>query len=219
MMDWAFWLPRLWQATYIMLYMVAVSALFTIVLGMPLGVLLVNTDVQGLTPRLLLNKVLGVIVNIGRSLPFIILLVVIIPFTRAIVGTIIGPTAAIVPLTIAAVPFFARVVETAIREVDRGLVEAAKAMGATQLEIVTKVLVPEALPSILSGTALTIISLISYSAMAGAIGAGGLGDIAIRYGYQRREDTVMLVTVVLLIVIVQGIQALGNWLAAKVNRR
>lgn len=219
MMDWAFWLPRLWQATYIMLYMVAVSALFTIVLGMPLGVLLVNTDVQGLTPRLLLNKVLGVIVNIGRSLPFIILLVVIIPFTRAIVGTIIGPTAAIVPLTIAAVPFFARVVETAIREVDRELVEAAKAMGATQLEIVTKVLVPEALPSILSGTALTIISLISYSAMAGAIGAGGLGDIAIRYGYQRREDTVMLVTVVLLIVIVQGIQALGNWLAAKVNRR
>lgn len=219
MMDWASWLPRLWQATYVTLYMVAVSALFTIVLGLPLGVLLVNTDVQGLTPRPLLNKVLGVIVNIGRSLPFIILLVVIIPFTRAIVGTIIGPTAAIVPLTIAAVPFFARVVETAIREVDRGLVEAAKAMGATHLEIVTKVLVPEALPSILSGIALTIISLISYSAMAGAIGAGGLGDIAIRYGYQRREDTVMLVTVVLLIVIVQGIQALGNWLAAKVNRR
>jgi D-methionine transport system permease protein len=219
MMDWASWLPRLWQATYVTLYMVAVSALFTIVLGLPLGVLLVNTDLQGLTPRPLLNKVLGVIVNIGRSLPFIILLVVIIPFTRAIVGTIIGPTAAIVPLTIAAVPFFARVVETAIREVDRGLVEAAKAMGATNLEIVTKVLVPEALPSILSGIALTIISLISYSAMAGAIGAGGLGDIAIRYGYQRREDTVMLVTVVLLIVIVQGIQALGNWLATKVNRR
>jgi len=219
MMDWASWLPRIWQATGVTLYMVVVSALFTILLGLPLGIFLVNTDAHGLTPKPILNKGLGVIVNIGRSLPFIILLVLIIPFTRAIIGTIIGPTAAIVPLTVAAIPFFARVVETSIREVDRGLVEAAKSMGATNREIVTKVLIPEALPSIISGIALTIISLISYSAMAGAIGAGGLGDIAIRYGYQRREDTVMLITVALLIVIVQGIQALGNWSSRKVNRR
>lgn len=218
-MDWSSWLPRIWEATQVTLYMVVTSALLTIVLGLPLGVLLVNTDTQGLMPQPWLNKILGVVVNIGRSLPFIILLVVIIPFTRVIVGTIIGPTAAIVPLTLAAIPFFARVVETAIREVDRGLVEAAKSMGATNFEVVVKVLIPEALPSILSGIALTVISLISYSAMAGAIGAGGLGDIAIRYGYQRREETVMLVTVVLLIVIVQGIQALGNWAANKVNRK
>ncbi len=219
MMDWSSWLPRLWEATYLTLYMVSVSALFTVVLGLPLGILLVNSDSRGLVPRPWLNKVLGLVVNVARSLPFIILLVVIIPFTRALVGTIIGPTAAIVPLTIAAVPFFARVVETAIREVDRGLVEAARSMGATNGEIVRKVLIPEALPSILLGVALTVISLISYSAMAGAIGAGGLGDVAIRFGYQRREDTVLLVTVILLIVVVQGIQLLGNWLAARVNRR
>jgi len=219
MMDWSSWLQRLWEATYLTLYMVSVSALFTVVLGLPLGILLVNSDSRGLAPRPWLNKVLGLVVNVARSLPFIILLVVIIPFTRALVGTIIGPTAAIVPLTIAAVPFFARVVETAIREVDRGLVEAARSMGATNGEIVRKVLIPEALPSILLGVALTVISLISYSAMAGAIGAGGLGDVAIRFGYQRREDTVLLVTVILLIVVVQGIQLLGNWLAARVNRR
>jgi D-methionine transport system permease protein len=218
-MDWSIWIPNLLKGTLDTLYMVGVSTLFTIVLGLPLGVLLVVTDSRGLSPRPVFNQVAGIIVNISRSLPFIILLVVVIPFTRAVVGTTIGATAAIVPLSLAAIPFFARVAETSLREVDKGLIEAAQSMGCTRWQIILKVLIPEALPSLILGVALTIISLIGYSAMAGAIGGGGLGDLAIRYGYQRYETTIMVITVVLLILLVQGIQALGNWSARKVTKK
>lgn len=218
-MDWSVWLPNLWTGTLETLYMVGVSTFFTVLFGLPLGVLLVTTDRAGLTPTPLLNSVLGTIINAARSLPFIILLVLVIPFTRLLVGTSIGATAAIVPLSLAAIPFFARVAETALREVDRGLVEAAHAMGCSPWQIISKVLIPEALPSLVLGVALTLISLIGYSAMAGAIGGGGLGDLAIRYGYQRFETAVMIATVVLLILLVQGIQALGNRAAARLSHR
>ena len=218
-MDWSIWLPSFWSSTLDTLYMVGVATVFTVVLGLPLGVLLVATDSRGLTPAPALNQVVGAIVNAARSLPFIILLVAVIPFTRLVAGTSIGATAAIVPLTLAAIPFFARVAETSLREVDRGLVEAAEAMGCAPGQIIVKVLIPEALPSLILGVTITVISLIGYSAMAGAIAGGGLGDLAIRYGYQRFETGVMLVTVILLIVLVQGIQVLGNTLARKVSRR
>jgi len=218
-MDWNIWLPNLWEATLETVYMVGISTIFTIILGLPLGILLVVSDKKGLLPLPLLNTIVGAIVNIGRSLPFIILLVVVIPFTRLIVGTTIGSTAAIVPLALAAIPFFARVAESGLREVDKGLIEAAQAMGCSNNQIITKVLLPESLPSIILGIALTIISLISYSAMAGAIGGGGLGDLAIRYGYQRFETEVMIITVILLVIMVQGIQILGNKLALKVSKR
>ncbi len=218
-MDWSIWLPNLWTGTLDTLYMVGLSTLFTVALGLPLGVLLVTTDRRGLTPAPVFNGILGAIVNATRSLPFIILLVVVIPLTRLLVGTSIGATAAIVPLSLAAIPFFARVAESSLREVDRGLVEAAQAMGCSPWQIISKVLIPEALPSLVLGVALTLISLIGYSAMAGAIGGGGLGDLAIRYGYQRFETAVMIATVVLLIVLVQGIQALGNRLAARLSHR
>jgi len=218
-MDWSVWVPNLIKGTSETLYMVGVSAVYTLVIGLPLGVLLVITDKKGLLALPAFNQGLGIVVNILRSLPFIILLVVIIPFTRLVVGTTIGSTAAIVPLSIAAIPFFARVAETGLREVDRDLVEAAQAMGCSTWQIIYKVLIPEAFPSLILGTALTIISLISYSAMAGAIGGGGLGDLAIRYGYQRFETEIMIATVVLLILLVQGIQFLGNKLALKLSRR
>lgn len=218
-MNWTTWIPALWTGILDTLYMVGVSAIFTVILGLPLGVLLIITERNGLAPKPLLNQIVGAIVNAARSLPFIILLVVIIPFTRLIVGTTIGATAAIVPLTISAIPFFARVAETSLREVDRGLVEAAQAMGCTVWQTTVKVLIPEALPSLVLGVAITIISLIGYSAMAGAIGGGGLGDLAIRYGYQRFETNVMIATVILLILLVQGIQYLGNSLARRVSKR
>lgn len=218
-MDWAIWLPNLWKGTLETLYMVGLSTLFTVLLGLPLGVLLVVTDRNGLTPRAPFNLALGTVINAARSLPFIILLVVVIPLTRLLVGTSIGATAAIVPLSLAAIPFFARVAESALREVDRGLVEAAHAMGCSPWQIILKVLIPEALPALVLGVALTIISLIGYSAMAGAIGGGGLGDLAIRYGYQRFETAVMIATVALLILLVQGIQALGNRIAARLSHR
>lgn len=212
-------LPDLWQATGETLQMVLVSTFFTILVGLPLGVLLVGTDRRGLFPLRVLHQVIGIIVNIGRSLPFIILLVAITPFTRFVVGTSIGTDAAIVPLTVAAIPFFGRIAETSLREVDAGVVEAAKAMGCTNWQIVLKVLIPEALPSLILGITITIISLLGYSAIAGAVGAGGLGDLAIRYGYQRFETNVMIVTVVLLIILVQGIQLLGNLIASRLVRR
>ncbi len=218
-MDWSIWLPNLLKGTQDTLYMVGVSTFFTIIVGLPLGILLVITAKNGLVASPGFNQVIGAIVNIARSLPFIILLVVIIPFTRWVVGTTIGATAAIVPLSLAAIPFFARVAETGLREVDRGLVEAAQAMGCSTGQIIYKVLIPETMPSLILGTALTIINLISYSAMAGAIGGGGLGDLAIRYGYQRFETEIMIATVILLILLVQGIQILGNKLAQKVSRR
>ncbi len=217
-MDWSIWLPTIISGTLETLYMVSVATFFTVLLGLPLGILLIITDKDGLFPLQVLNEILGATVNAARSLPFIILLVLVIPFTRLVVGTTIGSTAAIVPLALAAIPFFARVSETALREVDDGLVEAAQAMGCSTWQIITKVLIPESLPALILGVALTIISLIGYSAMAGAIGGGGLGDLAIRYGYQRYETTIMIVTVVILIFLVQLVQFVGNTLARKISK-
>ena len=213
------WWPRLAQASLTTLYMVGASTFLTVLLGLPLGVLLVLSDKRGLRPRPLLNKLLGAVVNLTRSLPFIILLVVLIPFTRWIVGTSIGPTAAIVSLTLAAVPFFARVTESALREVPSGVIEAAQAMGSSDWQIVRKVMLKEAMPGLVLGIALTLISLVGYSAMAGAVGGGGLGDLAIRYGYQRFETEVMLATVVLLVAFVQVVQSVGDQIAAKISKR
>lgn len=218
-MDWSIWFPNLLKGTLDTLYMVGSSTIFTLLFGLPLGILLVITDNDNLSPFPAVNRVLGTIINIARSLPFIILLVVVIPLTRLIVGTSIGATAAIIPLSLAAIPFFARISETSLREVDKGLVEASLAIGCSTWQIICKVLLPEALPSLILGTALTIISLIGYSAMAGAIGAGGLGDLAIRYGYQRYQTDVMIATVVLLIILVQGIQYFGSRLALKALKR
>lgn len=201
------------------LYMVAVSSLVSALLGIPLGVILVITGKGHIKENVVFNQSLGAIVNAARSTPFIILMVAIIPFTRMIAGTSIGTNAAIVPLTIAAIPFVGRIVESALKEVDAGLVEAAQAMGASPREIILKVLIPEAMPSIALGLTLTVISLIGYSAMAGAVGGGGLGDLAIRYGYQRFRADVMLATVVILIALVQMVQSSGDYFAQKLNKR
>ncbi|NHF74612.1 methionine ABC transporter permease [Paracoccus xiamenensis] len=209
----------LYDATLQTLYMVAISAILGTVLGLPLGVFLATSQRGELLSSPLLNKVLGLVVNAARSVPFIILVVAIIPFTRLIAGTSIGTTAAIVPLTIAATPFIARLVENAIREVDAGLIEAARAMGATPYQIIRKVLVPEALPGITLGLTLAVVSLIGYSAMVGAVGGEGLGDLGIRYGYQRFMPDVMLAVVVILIVMVQLVQSIGEWIAARVDKR
>ena len=165
------------------------------------------------------NAVLGTVINALRSVPFIILLVAIIPFTRLVVGTSIGTAAAVVPLTLAVAPFIARIVETSLREIDKGLIEAAQSMGATNLQIVTKILLPEAMPGIVSGLTISIIALIGYSAMAGAIGGGGLGDLGIRYGYQRFMPEVMWTVVLILIVLVQGIQMIGDWIVRKISHK
>jgi D-methionine transport system permease protein len=212
-------MESLWQATVETFYMVGISALLAVLFGLPLGLLLVITAPSHILPNSAIHKVLGSIVNVGRSIPFIILLVAIIPFTRLIVGTTIGSTAALVPLTIAAIPFFARVAETALLEVDRGLIEAAQSMGCNHWQIVLKVLIPEALPSLILGITIMVISLLSYSAMAGVVGGGGLGDLAIRYGYQRFDTTVMVVTVVLLVILVQIAQYVGDRLAIRLRKR
>nr|WP_246518636.1 methionine ABC transporter permease [Ancylobacter lacus] len=201
------------------LYMVAVAALIGTLAGLPLGIFLATSGKGELFEAVAVNRVLGVVVNATRSTPFIILVVAIIPLTRLIAGTSIGTTAAIVPLALAATPFIARIVEAAIREVDQGLVEASLAMGATPLQIVRKVLIPEALPGLVLGVTLAIVSLLSNSAMVGAVGGGGLGDLGIRYGYQRFMPEVMLLVVVVLIILVQAVQSLGETLARRVNRR
>ncbi|MBS4046521.1 MAG: ABC transporter permease [Alphaproteobacteria bacterium] len=201
------------------LVMVGVSGGIGALFGIPLGVILILTDRGGILQNLAINRVLGLIINAARSTPFIILMVAIIPFTRLVAGTSIGTAAAIVPLTIAAIPFIARLVETALREVPSGLIEAADAMGATPLQIVVKVLLPEALPGIVAGLTITFVSLIGYSAMAGAVGGGGLGDIGIRYGYQRFLPEVMLAVVLVLIVFVQGVQSAGDRLVRKLSHR
>lgn len=201
------------------LIMVALSAAIAILIGIPLGVVLVTTSKGHILENVAVNRILGVVVNATRSVPFIILMVAIIPFTRMVVGTSIGTTAACVPLTIAAIPFLARLVETSIREISFGVIEAAQAMGASPLQIVWKVLLPEALPTIIDNITVLIVNLIGYSAMAGAIGGGGLGDIAIRYGYQRFQADIMIVTIVILIVLVQVIQSLGDFLSHKVNKK
>lgn len=207
------------EATLQTLQMTAVAGLLGTLFGLPLGVLLATSGRGELLQCLAFNRVAGLVVNAARSTPFIILVVAIIPFTRLVAGTSIGTTAAIVPLTVAAVPFIARIVETAIREVDQGLVEAAKAMGATPLQIIRKVLVPEALPGIVAGLTLAIVSLIGYSAMVGAVGGGGLGDLGIRYGYQRFMPEVMALVVLVLILLVQAVQTAGDRLARRVNKR
>jgi D-methionine transport system permease protein len=207
------------DATVDTLYMVTVSAMVGTLLGLPLGIFLATSGRGELFQSLLLNRVIGLLVNATRSTPFIILVVSIIPLTRLIAGTSIGTTAAIVPMTVSAIPFIARITETAIREVDGGLIEASLAMGASPLQIVIKVLIPEALPGIVLGVTLSLVSLISFSAMVGAVGGGGLGDVGIRYGYQRFMPDVMAVVVVILILLVQAVQSAGDMLARRVNKR
>jgi D-methionine transport system permease protein len=201
------------------LTMVALAGGFGTLLGLPLGVFLATSRAGELFPAPATNRLLGLVVNATRSTPFIILVVAIVPLTRLIVGTSIGTRAAVVPLTIAATPFIARVVEAAIRDVDQGLVEAARAFGATPLQIVRKVLLPEALPAVALALTLTAVSLIGYSAMVGAVGGGGLGDLGIRYGYQRFMPDVMAVVVIVLIVLVQLVQSTGEWIAARFDKR
>ena len=208
-------LNGLWET----IYMVGVSLVIAAGFGLPIGVLLVITGPEHIHPHRVLHTALSTVVNIGRSLPFIILLVAIVPFTRLVVGTSIGTTGAIVPLTVSAIPFFARLVETNLLEVDRGVIEAAQSIGATTWQIIIKVLLPEAKSGLVLSITKTAVSLISYSAMAGAVGGGGLGDLAIRYGYQRFQPDVMLATVIILIILVQGIQSLGDWIARKINHR
>lgn len=205
----------LWETTY----MVAISGMISALVGIPLGIVLITTDKGHILENTRINKVIGVIVNATRSTPFIILMVAIIPLTRLLVGTSIGTTAAIVPLSLAAIPYVARIIESALKEVDYGVIEAAQAMGASPMEIIKKVLVPEALPAIILGMTLTVINLIGYSAMAGTIGGGGLGDLAIRYGYQRFRADIMLITVVILIAQVQIVQSTGDYLARRLNKK
>lgn len=207
------------QATGESLFMVATAALVATALGLPLGIFLATSRKGELFAAPSANAILGVVVNAARSTPFIILVVAIIPFTRLIAGTSIGSAAAIVPLTVAATPFIARLVEAAIREVDGGLIETASSFGASPLQIVFKVLIPEALPGLVLALTLAVVSLLGYSAMVGAVGGGGLGDLGIRYGYQRFMPEMMLAVVVVLIALVQSVQTVGDYLARRLNRR
>ena len=201
------------------LVMLAASLALTIVLGLPLGVLLYVTGKRQIGENRVFHGLLGVVINVLRSVPFIILLIVMIPLTVALVGTSLGVVGAILPLVVGAAPFYARLVEGALREVDRTTIEATQAMGATPLQIVTGTLIPEALPGLISGATVTAVALVSFTAMAGVVGAGGLGDLAIRFGYQRFQTDVMIVTVALLVLLVQAIQLAGDRLAAAFTRR
>jgi len=208
-------LDGLWET----LWMVGVSSVLAAIGGVPIGIILVITGRGHIWPNPAVNRALGAAVNAFRSTPFIILMIAIIPLTRLLVGTSIGTTAAIVPLTVAAVPFVAHLAESSLREVDPGLIEAAQAMGASPWQIVAKVLVPEAWPGIVAGITITLVNLVGYSAMAGAVGGGGLGDLGIRYGYQRFQPEVMIAVVIVLILMVQGIQSAGDWLSGRLNKR
>ncbi|GLI54618.1 ABC transporter permease [Propionigenium maris DSM 9537] len=201
------------------LYMVFFATIFSVVMGLPLGLLAVITGRGHIMEMPKVNKVLDMLINIFRSFPFIILMILVLPLSRVVVGTTIGSTASIVPLSISAAPFVARIVEGAIKEVDRGLLEASKSLGASKREIIFKVLLPEAMPSLIHGLIITVISLVGYSAMAGAIGGGGLGDLAIRYGYQRFRVDIMIASVASIILVVQGIQFAGNKLVYNINRK
>lgn len=212
-------LPLISKALGETVYMVAVSMLIATLIGVPLGVLLHTTAKNQILECLAFNRSLGAVVNAVRSIPFVILMVAIIPLTRLLVGSSIGTTAAMVPLVLASVPFIGRQVETSLREIPEGIVEAAQAMGATPFQIVTKVMLPEAMPNIVAQLTTVVISLVGESAMAGAIGGGGLGDLAIRYGYQRFRPDIMIVTVVVLIIMVQVVQFVGNALAKRLDRR
>lgn len=208
------------SATLQTLAMVFSSTIFSLILGLPLGILLCVTDpIGGITPKPILNQILSRIVNVLRSFPFIILMILLFPLSRIIVGTSIGTTATIVPLSIAAAPFVARIIETALKEVDPGVIQAARAMGSTNMQIITKVLIPEAMPSLISGITLTIINLIGYSAMAGTVGGGGLGDVAIRYGYQRYRLEYMIGSVVIILVLVEVVQVLGTRISNKMQAK
>lgn len=207
------------QSSLQTLIMVFFSAVFSLVLGFPVGVLLYVTNPSGITPRPVLNQILSRAVNVLRSFPFLILMIVLFPLSRLILGTSIGTSAAIIPLSIAAAPFVARVIETALNEVDPGMIQAAKAMGSTNWQIVYKVVIPEALPSVISGITLTIINLIGYSAMAGTIGGGGLGDLAVRYGYQRFRTDVMIAAVAIILVLVEVIQLAGTVLVSRMMKK
>ncbi len=201
------------------IYMTLVATILAYIIGLPLGIILVVTDKDGIKPVVWLNRILGIIINILRSVPFLILLITIIPFTRWVVGTSIGTNATIVPLVVAAAPFVARVVESSLKEIDGGVIEAAQSMGTSTFQIVYKVLLPESLPSLIVGGALAVTTILSYSALAGFVGGGGLGDIAIRYGYNRYQTDIMLVTVALLVIIVQVLQEAGMKLARISDRR
>ena len=207
-------LKALWETCY----MVAASTVLATLVGMPRGIILTITSKGHILENKSINAILGAIVNATRSTPFIILMVAIIPLTRMIVGSSIGTTAAIVPLTISAAPFIARIIESSLLEIDPGVIEASQSMGASPMQIINKVLLPEAMHSIVLGVTLAIISLIGYSAMAGALGGGGLGDLAIRYGYQRFRMDIMIATVVILIAQVQIVQSLGNYISSKLNK-
>lgn len=200
-------------------YMVVLSSFMAYVIGLPLGIVLVVTDDGGIYPIPWLQKILGLVINLMRSVPFLILLFIVLPLSKIIIGTRIGSPAIIIPLTIAAAPYVARVVESSLREIDGGVIEAAKSMGASEWQIIWKVLLPESKPSLLIGAALAITTILSYSAMAGFTGGGGLGAIAINYGYYRYEPGLMWIAVVLLVVMVQIIQEVGNWLAKKSDKR
>lgn len=218
-MSWDELWPMLLNGTLETVYMVALATLFTVLIGLPIGVLLYISRANGLLPMPKTNAVLGAIINLGRSLPFIVLLIALIPFTRLLIGTTLGSTAAVVPITIGAFPFFARLTENALDEVDYGRIEAILSMGGSVWHVIAKALLPEALPTLLAGTTLTVVMLIGFSSMAGVIGGGGLGDLAIRYGYQRFNDQVMVGTVIILVALVQGVQMTGDRLVRRLAHR
>ncbi len=201
------------------LVMVGISTVFAYLLGLPMGVLLVTSRKDGIRPNRWVNRILGWIINVGRSLPFIILMIAIMGFTKLLVGTKVGVRGAIVPLVISAAPFIARMVETSLSEVDAGVVEAAQSMGASTWQIVWKVYLPEAKPSLILGGSISIITILAYTAIAGCVGSGGLGDLAIRYGYNRRVASMLWVTVIIIVVLVQVIQSVFSWLSRKVDKR
>lgn len=201
------------------LYMVSLSTIIALVMGFPIGILLYITDEGSIWEKRTINRILGGIVNVFRSIPFIILMVILFPITKFIIGKRIGVTATIVPLSIAAAPFIARIMETSMKEIDKGVIESSLAMGASVGEIIKMVLIPESLPSILAGITLTIINLIGYSAMAGAIGGGGLGDLAIRYGLHRYQANVMMAALVIIVILVQGVQYIGTSVVEKIDKR
>ncbi|MCO7263012.1 methionine ABC transporter permease [Dickeya zeae] len=218
-LSWDEFFPIMLNATLETLYMVGLAALFTVLVGLPTGVLLFISRRSGVLPLPRVNAVLGSVINVGRSLPFVVLLIALIPFTRWVVGTTLGSTAAVVPIAVGAFPFFARIVENALAEVDNGRIEAIESMGGTVWHVITKALLPEALPSILAGVTLTVVMLIGFSSMAGVIGGGGLGDLAIRYGYQRFNQQVMAGTVIVLVLLVQLVQSLGDRLVRRLAYR
>lgn len=205
----------LWETVYV----VVLATLFSYIIGLPLGLLLAVTDQDGLRPSAGVNKVFGTVVNLLRSVPFLIMVFLLTAFTRLIVGTTVGSPAMIPPLVIAAFPFVARLVEASVREIDRGVIEAAESMGASTLQIVTRVILPEATPSLISGATTATVTILGYSAMAGIVGGGGLGAIAINYGYYRKENLTMWVAVVLIVILVQILQGLGNRIAARSDKR